>query len=135
MSSPAGERTLAGAFFSRTAERSSGDRRNHLQSAAAGYTEAGRLMQAIRDGLPESRSGVLSEEDSLRQVAIGELKPLLRRARDAERRALSALVELLEERPLPPVREDPLLRRDRGRQLFVWTATLSKGVYNLSLSG
>ena len=33
------------------------------------------------------------------------------------------------------MREDPLLRRDRGLQLFVWSATLSKGLYNLNLSG
>ncbi|MBI92460.1 MAG: hypothetical protein CME05_04515 [Gemmatimonadaceae bacterium] len=37
--------------------------------------------------------------------------------------------------PLPPIRTDPLERRDRGRKLATWRADLSRGIFYLTLRG
>ncbi|MBT4097522.1 MAG: hypothetical protein HOE86_07750, partial [Gemmatimonadetes bacterium] len=127
------DRQLIADFFAIAAERNQGARKGLLARASNAYGQTSAMMLQLHQGLPKSRSGELSEADSLLQERISELKPLARGVRDAERRALAALEELVGAQPLPPVQEDPLLRRDRGRVLYRWQAGFSKGVYDLTL--
>ena len=129
------ERGLAAQLFATAAARADGERRTALQAAAEGYSETSQTLLTIHEGLPKSRFGDTPAADSLLQEEIGVLQPLMRQARDTERQSLSVLASLLGAEPLPPAQEDPLLRRADGRVLFTWKAGLSKGVYDLTLSG
>ena len=127
------DRQLIAEFFSISAERTRGSRRELLTRASEEYGQTSAMMLQLHQGLPKSRSGELSEQDSLLQEQIFDMRPLVRSVRDAERRGLAALEELVGAHPLPPVQEDPQLRRDRGRVLYRWQAGFSKRVYDLAL--
>ena len=119
-------------FFDRAASReASASRQRWLREAVAAYREQAEAMQRITDGLPGGRRS--GAADPQRQAAIGALRPLLRQARDAERRALSALSGLVGGPALPAVAEDPMRHRDRGRKLATWRAVRNRGVFRLTL--
>jgi hypothetical protein len=84
----------------------------------------------LNDDVDELDSG-----DRDRLSRIGDTRPLIRQARDGERRALGALAEMLGRPPLPEVTTDPLLRKDRGVKLFTWHAVTDETVHRLELSG
>lgn len=129
------DRHMAGQLFANAAQASSADRRQLLATASTAYGKLAQTLVRMHDGFPTSRSGAVSPEDSLRHIHIGDLQPLMRQARELERRALQALVDLLGDRPLPAAQEDPLRRRDQGRMLFAWSSSFSKGIYDLTLHG
>jgi hypothetical protein len=126
---------MAGGYYEMLSRERNLAQQLFATAAADGYGETARALLKIHEGLPKSRTGAAPAEDSLLQENIADLKPLMRQARDAERRALAELVSILGVEPLPPVQEDPLLRRGDGRILFTWQASLGRGVSDLTLTG
>jgi len=120
-------------FFERASQRAeSRKRRKLLHKAAAGYRGEAEAILQIADGLPgrrdRGRGGDADEAADLER-----LRPLMRRARDGEREALTALQRLVGGPRLPEVVEDPLQRRERGIKLATWRARRNRGLFRLTL--
>jgi hypothetical protein len=90
-------------------------------------------MRQLESLMPESSAGDDSAEERERLDGIGAARPLVRRARDAQRRALTALADLIGAR-LPPAADDPLLMGDAVRVL-TWQSRNNLGVYDVVLEG
>lgn len=128
-------RRRGSAFFLRAAETAEGEEARYLRQAAAGYGESAEIFARLQAMVPEKVGEGMGPEDEARLEQMRLAKPLLRQARAAERRALSALASLIGAPDLPPAREDPLRLADRGIRLATWQAELSQGVYELCLHG
>ena len=130
------ERERAAAFFAGAAGRTAAQKRRALLGEAAeAYETAVQTFKEIQQALPETRGDKFTPEEERRVDQIHLVRPLLSRARDAERQALSALARLLGRPPLPPIARDALRHLDRGKKLFTWRADFSEGVYELTLRG
>jgi len=129
-------RALAAAYFGQAAAELAGDRRApYLRSAAQAYADVATAFDALRQVLPTEGNGPWSDEEQQRVRGLVDQRHAWRRAREAERRALTSLSEMLGHPALPPAREDPLARRDGGTRLLTWKADLSRGVHDLTLRG
>ncbi len=123
-------------YFRSMAETFADDRRGPcLTRAAVGYEEVAKQLHALIDLMPEKASGDWSAEDLARAQRLPETLDMWTAARRGERDAFTALSEMLGAGPLPPIRTDPLERRDRGRKLATWRADLSRGIFYLTLRG
>lgn len=119
---------LSAHFFERAAERAGKSKRQKLlREAAAGYRAEAGVLQQIVDGLPGRDTREMDEG------AVGQLRPLLRKARQGERQALTALSELVGGKPLPKIVEDSMEWRTRGIKLADWQATRNRGLFRLTL--
>lgn len=129
----AGTRRLAAAWLARAAETERNpDRARHLRQAAAGYQEVAVAVDELARRLPARVRPPMSDAESQRLDALAEARPLVRRARMAERQALAGLGALLGRPDLPPAGEDPLRLKARGRRLFTWQASAFRGVTDLT---
>ena len=129
-------RRLASGCFARAAEQSGDETRSAgFLVAAQAYAEVADNLEELMARAPTGVGDELDEDDEPIFAQLRAARPLLRRAREAERRALAALARLLDRPELPPAREDPLKRRDRGRRLATWQASFSQGICDLTLSG
>jgi hypothetical protein len=125
-------RRLAAAYFARAVERAHSEGRA-LRTTAEGYREVAEILQDLYERLPEKRDGPLTEADAKRLDEIEKARPLVRRARQAERKALSALTRYLDRPDLPPASEDPLRRKQSGKKLLTLRMGFANGVYDLTL--
>jgi hypothetical protein len=131
-----GREQTAGFFAAAAARTSAGRRRQLLEEAAAGYREVAEAMHQLARAMPRTDSVEnLTAQDWEALDRIGQTRPLIRRARDGERRALAALGRLLGRPELPAVTTDPLARCDQGVRLFTWRARTEDTVYDLVLTG
>ena len=133
----AAQRRLAARFFASAAgEATSRQRRELLGEAAKGYAAAAEALDELVAAMPENDDvDELTAEDSSRLADLGETRPLIRRARTGERRALAALAKMLGRPALPVVLEDPLARVDKGVKLFAWRAVTDETVHRIELLG
>ena len=132
----ASARHMASGYFARAAARASGDRRTLLDEAARGYDQTATALGKAGEMLPEDNGGdELSDGDAARVAEIHQCSPLMRRAREGDRRALQALAQLLDRGQIPSVTEDPLRHRGAGMRLFAWRADQNHGLYELVLVG
>jgi uncharacterized protein (DUF362 family) len=116
-----------------SAEETDARRQRLLRTAAEGYGQIEIILDSMRVLLPGEKAGHLDAEGEARMARIGELRGAPRRLRHEARRALTALVELTDARALPPLREDPLNRRDQGHRVLTWRASVSKGIHHVLL--
>lgn len=126
------ERGMAAESFARAAAPPTGDRHPGLAEAARGYEQVAAVLLDLSQILPEDDENP-SDEDGSRVAKISQARPMLRRAREAERRALQSLAEHLGRPGIPPVAADPLQQKAAGRKLFAWRADYNHGLYELTL--
>ena len=130
----AGDKRLAAAFFANRARREGdADRKALLREVSEAYTEVAEIAVGLKELMPEEGAGEETEADAERLNHIGRAKPKLRLARDAERRAITALRQLLGQPPLAAAAEDPLARKNQGHLVLSWGSDLSRGVYDIAL--
>ena len=128
-------RRRAGEYFSSAAARSSGARAELLTAAGQAYGETAGLLDSLLKVLPEQMGEAMEGEHRAQLDTLRQHRSLVRRARAAERRAVTALRDLTGGPELPPAAEDPLTRKGQGRHLSTWQADLSQGVYEIRLRG
>ena len=125
-------RGLAARYFAAAAEGADSEsRRRALSAAVAGYEEMIRALEDLAGLLPQGGDR-FSGSDMPASDEIFRARPLIRQARDGERAALAALAKMLGQPALPPLLEDPLRLREKGRKLFTWRAKTDDSIYHLT---